>query len=79
MQYVEIALELIVDSTLTVLGKSREWALRNIQRNGFQTPSELFCMEWTPHRGFYLVAKSGDVKRGDEEIAAEDIPDEVLN
>ena len=69
----------IVDSTLTALGKNKEWALRNIQRNGFQTPSELFCMEWTPHRGFYLVAKSGDVKRGDEEIAAEDIPDEVLN
>lgn len=69
----------IVDSTLAVLGKNKEWALRNIQRNGFQTPSELFCMEWTPHRGFYLVAKSGDVKRGDEEIAAEDIPDEVLN
>lgn len=69
----------LVLSTLSSLGKSTDWALRNVKRNGFDSPSELFCMEWTPHRGFYFVAKSGDVKRGNEEIAAEDVPDEVLN
>lgn len=69
----------LLDSTLTSLDKSREWALRIIKSNGFETPAELFCMEWTPHRGFYFVTKSGDVKRGMEEIAAEDIQTEVLN
>ena len=46
---------------------------------GYETPSQLFCMEWTPGKGFYLVAKNGDVKRGSEEIAAEEIAQEVLN
>ena len=34
-------------------------------------------MEWTPRKGFYFVTYGGDVKRGSEEIAAEDIETEV--
>ncbi len=69
----------IVDSTLVHCGKSRQWVLRNIKHYGYDNPTELFCMEWTPGKGFYLVAKNGDVKRGSEEIAAEDIAQEVFN
>jgi hypothetical protein len=36
-------------------------------------------MEWTPEKGLYIVAKNGDVKRGKEEILAEQIAGEILN
>jgi len=69
----------IVDSSLFHCGKTRQWVLRHIKHYGYEGPTNLFCMEWTPGKGFYLVAKNGDVKRGSEEIAAEEIAQEVLN
>lgn len=69
----------IVDSSLFHCGKTRQWVLRHIKHYGYENPSQLFCMEWTPGKGFYLVAKNGDVKRGSEDIAAEEIAQEVLN
>ena len=70
---------LLVNSSLFHCGKTRQWVLRHIKHYGYENPSQLFCMEWTPGKGFYLVAKNGDVKRGSEEIAAEEIAQEVLN
>lgn len=67
----------IVEHTLSQCNKSKAWILRNIKNNGFESPAELFCMEWTPRKGFYFVTYGGDVKRGSEEIAAEDIETEV--
>ena len=69
----------IADSSLSACGKSQSWALRQIKHNGFEGPSELFCMEWTPLKGFYFVSKSGNVKRGDEEVTAEEITTESVN
>lgn len=63
----------IVESTLRQCGRSTAWVIRAIKHNGFESPSELFCMEWTPHRGFYFVTYGGDVKRGKEEVAAGEI------
>ena len=63
----------IVEGTLLQCNKTREWVLRYIKSNGFKSPSELFCMEWTPRKGFYFVTFSGDVRRGKEEVAAENI------
>lgn len=67
----------IVEKGLLRCNKTRSWVLRNIKNNGFDGPHDLFCMEWTPHRGFYFVTYDGDVKRGREEIAAEKIENEV--
>lgn len=67
----------IVKHSLIQCGHTRAWVLRNIKRNGFDSPSELFCMEWTPHRGFYFVTYDGDVKRGKEEFAADEIETEM--
>lgn len=44
----------------------------NIIRNGFKSPTELFCMEWTPRKGFYFVTYAGEVKRGEEEVSVDD-------
>lgn len=67
----------IVESTLRQCDRTSAWVLRNIKRNGFNAPSELFCMEWTPNKGFYFVTYAGDVKRGEEEVAVDDTGDVV--
>ena len=69
----------IVNSTLAHCNRTRAWVLRNIKNHGYDSPSDLFCMEWTPRKGLYIVAKNGDVKRGSEEVTAEELLDEVLN
>lgn len=50
--------------------------LRQLKSNGYEHPGELFCMEWTPRKGFYFVTYQGDVRRGKEEILAEYIKHE---
>ena len=62
-----------VESGLAGGEKSKEWALYHIKRNGFNSPSELFCMEWTPNKGIYFVTYEGKVKRGIIEIEAHEI------
>ena len=63
----------IVESSLAQFNHSQEWVQKAIKRNGFRSPSELFCMEWTPRKGFYFVTFEGEVKRGKEEFDSEDI------
>lgn len=63
----------IVESSLAQFNHTQEWVQKAIKRNGFHSPSELFCMEWTPRKGFYFVTFEGDVKRGKEEFDSEDI------
>lgn len=67
----------IVESSLKKANCSRDLVLRNIVRNGFKGPHELFCMEWTPRRGFYFVTFDGDVKRDTKEILATEIENEI--
>ena len=62
-----------VESGLAGSEKSKEWALYHIKRNGFNSPSELFCMEWTPNKGIYFVSFAGKVKRGIIEVEAHEI------
>ena len=63
----------LIEHSLTQCNRSRAWVLKAIKRNGFDGPADLFCMEWTPHKGFYFVSYAGDVKRGKDEIDAEEI------
>ena len=63
----------IVESSLAQFNHTQEWVQKAIKRNGFRSPSELFCMEWTPRKGFYFVTFEGEVKRGKEEFDSEDI------
>ena len=62
-----------VESGLERSGRSKTWALHHIKRNGFNSPAELFCMEWTPAKGIYFVTYEGNVKRGTVEVEAEDV------
>ena len=62
-----------VASGLMQSGRSQAWALRVIKKNGFNSPGELFCMEWTPGKGIYFVTYDGHVKRGVVEVGADTI------
>ena len=62
----------IIESTLDQCNRSKTWVLSNIVHNGFESPSELFCMEWTPRKGFYFVTYEGEVKRGEEGVEVYD-------
>ena len=62
----------IIESTLDQCNRSKTWVLSNIVHNGFESPSELFCMEWTPRKGFYFVTYDGEVKRGEEGVEVDD-------
>ena len=62
-----------VESGLAGSEKSKEWALYHIKRNGFNSPSELFCMEWTSNKGIYFISFKGKVKRGIIEVEAHEI------
>ena len=58
----------IVEHNLKRTHRSKSWVLHQLKSNGYDNPSDLFCMEWTPRKGFYFVTYEGDVKRGKEEI-----------
>ena len=62
----------IIESTLDQCNRSKTWVLSNIVHNGFESPSELFCMEWTPRKDFYFVTYEGEVKRGEEGVEVDD-------
>ncbi|RUL60052.1 DUF421 domain-containing protein [Prevotella koreensis] len=62
-----------VESGIAQSGHSQAWALRVIKKNGFNSPGELFCMEWTPGKGIYFVTYEGHVKRGVVGIGADEI------
>lgn len=49
----------ILQSSLENAGKTEEWLRDNLNRLGYTDVNELFCVEWTPRRGFYVVAKGG--------------------
>ncbi len=63
----------IVESGLAQCGRSQVWVLRVIKQNGFNSPADLFCMEWTPGKGIYFVTYEGNVKRGVVNVDADEI------
>ena len=66
----------VTEHNLKRTHRSKSWVLHQLKRNGYDNPSDLFCMEWTPRKGFYFVTYEGDVKRDKEEILAEHIKHE---
>lgn len=50
----------ISHSSLDTAGKNEEWLRDSLTRQGYPEIDDLFCVEWTPGRGMYVVPKSGD-------------------
>ena len=48
----------VLESSLRSAGQTAEWLAENLRKLGYDTPSDLFCVEWTPSQGFYIQPKN---------------------
>ncbi len=58
----------ILQSSLEGSGKTEEWLKSNLSRQGYSDIDELFCVEWTPGRGFYVTQKNENESITEKEI-----------
>lgn len=61
----------ISHSSLQSVGKTEEWLRSNLTRQGYPDIGELFCVEWTPERGFFIAKKD----EGDDDIIGKEVSD----
>lgn len=45
----------ILEGSLERSGHSESWLKRRLEEEGYCDPETLFCVEWTPKQGFYIV------------------------
>ncbi len=50
----------VLETSLVNAGKTEEWLLKELKRLGYPDISRLFCVEWTPRKGFYVASKEAD-------------------
>lgn len=48
----------ILQSSLDNAGKKETWLLAQLKKLGYEDIDSLFCVEWTPGKGFYIAAKT---------------------
>lgn len=58
----------ILQSSLECSGKTEEWLKSNLSRQSYSDIDELFCVEWTPGRGFYVTQKNENKSITEKEI-----------
>lgn len=61
----------IIDDALAHSGKSKRWLMRHLQRLGFAEVEQLFCVEWSPGRGFYIAPMEKTCSHGEVHTAAD--------
>lgn len=47
----------VLQSSLVNAGKNQAWLEENLKKLGHPEIKELFCVEWTPGKGFYVASK----------------------
>lgn len=50
----------VLESSLMNAGKTTEWLDKELAKIGYSDTSKLFCVEWTPRKGFYVATKEAD-------------------
>lgn len=50
----------ILEASLENAGKTEEWLKKSLSQQHYPDISELFCVEWTPGRGFYITKQNED-------------------
>ncbi len=53
----------IMDGALERSGKSERWLRGQLAKEGCDDPEKLFCAEWSPNRGFYIVPTEEERQR----------------
>ena len=54
----------ILESSLENANRKEEWLIKELQKLGFEDISQLFCVEWTPRKGLYIVSRDGEIQNG---------------
>lgn len=52
----------ILDETLQDANRDEAWLNKELNKLGFSEIEKLFCVEWTPDRGFYIVDMDGKIQ-----------------
>lgn len=60
----------IVEDSLRRSGKSKRWLARHLRRLGHPDPEKLFCVEWSPGRGFFIAPMEEPKRRSRRERQA---------
>lgn len=68
----------ILEETLKEAKRNESWLKKEMAKFGFNNIEDLFCIEWTPDRGFYIVDKDGKIhdktkKSKDKELDEDDL------
>lgn len=52
----------MLDETLKDANRDKAWLRKEMDKLGFSDIKNLFCVEWTPERGFYIVDMDGKIQ-----------------
>ncbi|MBQ7842835.1 MAG: DUF421 domain-containing protein [Odoribacter sp.] len=63
----------ILQSSLDNAGKKETWLLAQLKKLGYEDIDSLFCVEWTPGKGFYIAAKNTDSHQSGQAHSDNDI------
>ena len=62
LSYLLVSNGAVLKESLAEAGKDLDWLQAELAQLGFPDISKLYCLEWTPHRGFYVVDKHGAIQ-----------------
>ena len=62
LSYVLISNGKILRKTLQEAYRTEDWLREELDKLGFSQIENLFCVEWTPNRGFYIIDKQGNIE-----------------
>lgn len=59
----------VLNSSLESAGKTEKWLQSSLAKQNYRDIDELFCVEWTPGRGFYIAAKNEEKNSVGKEVS----------
>lgn len=67
----------ILPSSLNNAGQDEKWLTERLDRLGFREIGNLYCVEWTPAKGFYIVSKDGKIQNGNVAMTSDSVRDDI--
>lgn len=67
----------VLESSLRNAGQDGKWLDGQLRRLGFGDIRGLYCVEWTPGKGFYIVSKDGKIQNGNVAMQADTVKDDI--
>lgn len=67
----------VLESSLRNAEHDCQWLDGQLARLGFGDIRSLYCVEWTPGKGFYIVSKDGKIQNGNIALQADTVKDDI--